>query len=206
MWWREHSTLRRLSEAAAPRPGSIGIGSIGRPLRVAAALAMAALTAACFQPLYGERTISGGPGVQSAMNSVDVAQIAAPNGSPEARIAVQLRNDLLFGLTGGGAGGPPAYRLNIRMASTQLSVIVDVNTARPDVENYGINATYDLVDLKTGKPVLKDETFARVSYDIPGQEQRFARQRALRDAENRAAQVIADNIKSRLASYFLAGT
>ena len=41
---------------------------------------------------------------------------------------------------------------------------------------------------------------------LPGQEQRFARVRGLRDAELRAAKVIADNIRSRLASYFIAGT
>ena len=53
---------------------------------------------------------------------------------------------------------------------------------------------------------MTGQTFARVSYDIPGQQQRFARARGLRDAENRAAKVIADNIRSRLASYFVAGT
>ncbi|HVY57634.1 MAG TPA: LPS assembly lipoprotein LptE [Xanthobacteraceae bacterium] len=187
MWWREHKRLER-------------------PLRFAIVLALAAMTGGCFQPLYGERTISGEPGVQTALAGVDIAQIPAPNGTPEARIAVQLRNDLLFGLTGGGGAAAPTHRLDIRISSVALSVIVDVQTARPDVENYGINATYTLIDLKTGKPVLKDQTFSRVSYDIPGQEQRFARQRALRDAENRAAQVIADNIKARLASYFIAGT
>jgi LPS-assembly lipoprotein len=41
---------------------------------------------------------------------------------------------------------------------------------------------------------------------LPGEQQRFAGARALRDAENRAAQIIADNVKSRLASYFVAGT
>ena len=41
---------------------------------------------------------------------------------------------------------------------------------------------------------------------IPGQQQRFAGERGLRDAEDRAAQVIADNIRSRLASFFVAGT
>jgi LPS-assembly lipoprotein len=36
--------------------------------------------------------------------------------------------------------------------------------------------------------------------------QRFARLRGLRDAEDRAAKVVADSITSRLASYFTAGT
>ena len=52
---------------------------------------------------------------------------------------------------------------------------------------------------------MTGQTFSRVSYDIPGQQQRFAAARGLRDAENRAAKVIADSIKSRLASYFVAG-
>jgi LPS-assembly lipoprotein len=49
-------------------------------------------------------------------------------------------------------------------------------------------------------------TFSRVSYDIPGQLQRFARQRAFRDAEDRACQNIAENIQTRLASYFTVGS
>ena len=57
-----------------------------------------------------------------------------------------------------------------------------------------------------GKAVVSGQTFSRVSFDIPGQEQRFARARALRDAEDRATQQIADNISRRLASYFVAGS
>ena len=41
---------------------------------------------------------------------------------------------------------------------------------------------------------------------MPGSYQRFARSRALRDAEDRAAKEIADNIQTRIASYFVAGT
>jgi LPS-assembly lipoprotein len=137
---------------------------------------------------------------------VDVNQISAPNGSPEARVAVEVRNQLLFNLTGGGAAAPPTHRLAIRMTSTRLSVIVDINSGRPDVEDYGLNASYTLTEIKTGKVAFGSETFARVSYDIPGQAQRFARARGLRDAENRAAKLIADNIKARIASYFVAGT
>ena len=49
-------------------------------------------------------------------------------------------------------------------------------------------------------------TFSRVSYDIPGSIQRFSRARAFRDAEDRAANEIAENIQTRLASFFYAGT
>ena len=100
----------------------------------------------------------------------------------------------------------PNYKLDIRLTATQMQVIVDVTTARPEIQNYGIDATYTLTDIATGKKVVSGQTFSRVSYNIPGQQQRFAGDRGLRDAENRAAKVIAENIRSRLASYFTVGT
>jgi LPS-assembly lipoprotein len=45
-----------------------------------------------------------------------------------------------------------------------------------------------------------------VTYNTPGQQQRFVRERGLRDAETRAAKEIAEQIRTRLASYFVAGT
>ena len=179
---------------------------LGRYLRAAAALAVAALAAGCFQPLYGERSPTGGQILRDQLSAVDILQIDAPKGTDEARLAVEIRNALLYDFTGGGYAAPPTHRLKISISSTRASIIVDVNTSRPDIENYGINATYTLSELATGKVVVTGQTFSRVSYDIPGQQQRFARLRGLRDAENRAAKVIADNIRSRLSSYFIAGT
>ncbi len=177
----------------------------GRFGRAAIAVALAALLAGCFEPLHGQRSMSGGPRVSEGLRGVDVAQIVAPNGTPEARIAVELRNALLFNLTGGSGSTSPTHRLVIQIATTRSQVIVDITTARPDVENYGINANYTLVDLATGRPVVTGQAFSRVSFDIPGQQQRFARQRGLRDAENRAAKVIADQLQARLASFFVTG-
>jgi LPS-assembly lipoprotein len=100
----------------------------------------------------------------------------------------------------------PTHRLKVTIASTRASVIVDITSQRPNIENYGINTSYSLTEVATGKVVVTGSTFSRVTYDIPAQEQRFARLRGLRDAEDRAAKVIAENIRSRLASYFIAGT
>ena len=194
MWWSDHRGARPAGPAL---------------VRVAAALAIAGLTTGCFQPLYGERVTldgSSSPVLRDQLSAVDVLQIEAPKGTDESRLAVDIRDALLFDFTGGGAAAPPTHRLKISIFSTRTSIIVDINTSRPDIENYGINATYSLTEIATGKVVVTGQTFARVSYDIPGQEQRFARQRGLRDAENRAAKVIASNIMSRLASYFVAGT
>jgi LPS-assembly lipoprotein len=175
-------------------------------MRVAAALTLAALTAGCFQPMYGTQSPTGGPGLRDTLGGIDVAQITAPSGTSEARLAVELRNALLFQLTGGPVPSAPTHRLVIRLASQRQPVIVDLTSARPDVENYGLDANYTLTEIATNKTVVTGTTFARVSYDIPGQVQRFARIRGLRDAESRAAKVIAEQIQSRLASYFVAGT
>jgi LPS-assembly lipoprotein len=174
--------------------------------RICAALALASLTAGCFQPLYGTQASAGGPGIADKLSSVEVAQVDAPSGTRLSRVGHEVRENMIFGLTGGGAAAATNYKLVIRLTSTNQQVIVDIATARPDIQNYGIDATYTLTDITTGKPVITGQTFSRVSYDIPGQQQRFAGDRGLRDAENRAAKVIADNIKSRLASYFVAGT
>ena len=187
MWWsRQSAAIRRL-----PRLGL--------------ALAAAGLAAGCFQPLYGEHSVTGGPAMSEKMSMVDVMPIDAPIGRPEGRLGVEVRNALLFDMNSAGAASNPAYRLKINLTTTRQQVIVDIYTTRPDVENYGIDATYILTEIATGKIVLRGQTFARVSFDIPGQQQRFARARGPRDAENRAAKVIADQIKARLASYFVAG-
>jgi LPS-assembly lipoprotein len=177
-----------------------------RLIRLLTALALAGLTAGCFQPLYADKTVVGGAGIVDKLSAVEVAPIDSPNGTRIARVGVDVRNELMYDLTGGGPAAPPNYRLEIKLAATQLQVIVDINTARPDVTNYGIDATYRLIDIGTRKAVITGTTFSRVSYNIPGQQQRFAGDRGLRDAENRAAKVISENIRSRLASYFVAGT
>lgn len=175
--------------------------------RIVLAMALAGLTAGCFQPLYAERSTKAGPtGVADRLSGVDVAAIYAPAGSRLSRVSVGVRNELIYDLTGGAGGASPTHRLNVNLTATQLQIIVDVNTGRPDVNNYGIDAVYTLTDIATGKPVAKGQTFVRVSYNIPGQQQRFAGERGLRDAEDRAAKEIAENIRNRLASYFAAGT
>ena len=117
-----------------------------------------------------------------------------------------MRNALLFSLNGDGGALPPAYTLDVALVPNRTNVIVDITTSRPDIENFGIDAVYTLKEAATGKTILTGTTFSRVSYDIPGQAQRFARSRGLRDAEDRAAKVIADNISSRLASFFVTGS
>src|SRR3984893_11656778 len=103
MWWLEQARAHRFL------------------IRIACVGALGALVAGCFQPLYGEHSFSNSPAIAPALAAVDVAQIAAPNASPEARVAVEVRNQLLFDLTGGGAPPPHTHRLTIKMSSSRLS-------------------------------------------------------------------------------------
>ncbi|QOG16065.1 MULTISPECIES: LPS assembly lipoprotein LptE [Bradyrhizobium] len=173
--------------------------------RLVAVAALAALTAGCFQPMYAERT-DGTPGLREKLMGVELPPIAKPNASREARVGVEVRNALAFKLYGTATGMPPTHRLDIRFTSSKSSLLVDPNTALPTSENYGIDAQYNLIEVATGKSVMTGTTFSRVSYDMPGSYQRFARNRAVRDAEDRAANEIAENITTRLAAFFTAGT
>jgi LPS-assembly lipoprotein len=166
---------------------------------------LASFTAGCFRPLYAERT-DGAPGVREKLLGVEVPPLPYANASPQARVGLSIRNALMFKMYGSATGLPPTYQLKIRFNSSRTSLIVDPNTALPTSENYGIDAQYGLIEIATGKQVMTGSTFARVTYDIPGQLQRFARSRAFRDAEDRASNEIADNINTRLASFFYAGT
>ena len=114
---------------------------------MAAVLALAGLTAGCFQPLYGDRATVGGAGLNVKLAGVEVAPIDAPNGTRLARIGVTVRNQLMYDVTGGGAAAAPTHKLVIKLSSKQLQVIVDINTARPEIQNYGIDASYTLTDL-----------------------------------------------------------
>jgi LPS-assembly lipoprotein len=183
---------------------------IGAPFKgivhFAFVLAFGALTGGCFQPLYGNQTIGSDDSVRDKLSSVDIPEIRAGNGTPDARIAVAIRNALLYDLNGGQTPTSPAYRLVITFSSGRTTVITDVASGRPDAQLEVVNAVLTLTEIATKKVVLQTSTFARASFDIPGSAQRYAQQRAARNAEDRTVDVLAENIRNRLASYFVAGT
>jgi len=192
MWWRE-TPLQRV---------------LAWPLRLAVIVAAGGLTAGCWQPLYSSSPVPGGEGVQDKFASVDVQvpPIKSIKGTPAERVAVGIFNALQFDLHNGQTVFAPAYKLTVSVGTTQFTSYLDPTTGRPDSSIEWVIASYQLTELTTGKMVLNDIAYAHVSYDNPGSQQRFAGQRARRDAEDRAIQVAADAIRNRLASYFVAGT
>jgi len=188
MWWCEQPISRR---------------SLGR---FAFAAAVAGLTAGCFEPLYGTRPDAGSEGVGAKFAAVDIPPISAPKGQPAGRLAVALRNALQYEFNGGAGAHAPTHRLEVSVGTGTMTVIVDVTSGRPDAQVDSVSARYSLIEIASGKTVVSGSTTARVDFDIPGSAQRFAALRAQRDAEDRATQVVADAIRNRLASYFVAGT
>src|SRR6201999_810035 len=153
--------------------------------RLVAVAALAALTAGCFQPMYAEHT-DGTPALREKLMGGEIPPVDKANASREARVGVEIRNQLAFKLYGTATGMPPTHRLVLRFQDSRTSLMVDPNTALPTGENVGIDAQYNLIEIATNKSVMTGTTFARVSYDMPGSYQRFSRTRAYRDAEDRA--------------------
>jgi LPS-assembly lipoprotein len=173
--------------------------------RLLAVAALAALTAGCFHPMYAEN-VDGSPALREKLLAIEIPPVDKPKASREERLQVEIRNALAFKLYGTATGTSPLYRLVLRFTTNRSSLMIDPLTALPTSENIGIDAQYNLIEIATGKSLITGSTFSRVSYDIPGSYQRFARSRAFRDAEDRAAQEIAEHLQTRLAAYFYAGT
>src|SRR3954470_11919657 len=135
--------------------------------RLLAVAALGALAAGCFQPMYAAHT-DGTPALREKLMGVDLPPVDKANASREARVGVEIRNALAFKLYGGATGMPPTHKLVIRFNTNRSSLILNPATALPAVENYGIDAQYNLIDLTTNASVMTGSTFSRVSYDIPG--------------------------------------
>src|SRR5438045_9120462 len=155
----------------------MSLASMRIAARLVAVAALAALTAGCFQPMYAEHS-DGTPALRDKLMGVELPPVDKPNASREARLGVEIRNALAFKLYGNATGMPPTHRLVLRFSTSRSSLVVDPNTALPSSRAYGVDAQYNLIEIASNKSVMTGTTFSRVSYDIPGQLQRFARARA----------------------------
>ena len=170
----------------------------GACCRFAAIGALSIVLAGCFQPMYGELPVGGGPSLRDVLREVEIAEI-------DGRVGQEIRNDIIFELTGGDGNpvGAP-FKLSLSVSTNTQAPIVDPRTGVSQVDVVAVTVRYYLADVAAKKQVLTDSALARVSVDRSLQ--RFARVRGIRDAENRAAKAIAQQIRARLATYFLTRT
>ena len=170
------------------------LGKIRAIFVVAMGVVMAPALAGCqFQPLYG--TTADGRNMASVMKSVEMPPIPG-------RVGQQVCNELIFGVTGGGYPEEAVYRLDIVLRESVNSILVE-QTGDAQGKQYNLDANFQLVRIKDGKIVMQGKSTSRAAFDKF--EPIYANVRAERDAENRAARVISDNIKTRVAS-FLSGS
>ena len=129
-----------------------------------------------------------GAAAQERLAAVDIAPIPG-------RVGQRIRNELIFQATGGGAPNPPQYRLDIAIRESVISTLVQVD-GNAGSQIYSIEASYNLVRLADKKVVAHGKSFGRASFDRVSSI--FANVEARQDAENRAAQSVGEELRTRL--------
>lgn len=165
---------------------------------IGAALLTAPLLPAC-QPLYGNT--QSGARLKDVMAGLEITEIPG-------RVGQRVRNELIFTTTGGGRPATALYRLDISVREHVTNTLVEL-TGNALGQLFNLDAQFKLVRLADNKVVLEGKSAGRAALDRTsilqpdGRRARlhFSDVRALIDAENRAARVVADGIKTRIAAF-----
>ena len=151
---------------------------------------VAALAGACqVRPLYA-------PGPAGTVREpLDEIAIEAP----ASRIEQVITNELTRAMSGAAV---PAYRLTMTVRSTTSTVGVAAITANANARSVTVSTSFQLLDAATNAPVFTGTSSAIAAFETGLQ--RFTNERAERDAEDRAARVIAEDISTRIAAILTA--
>jgi len=170
------------------------------PLRAAVAafaVAAAMFAGACtVQPLYGGGSLTGpaAGGMAATLAAVSVDPVTTRQG-------LEVRNHLIF-LLSGGAGNPadPGYDMALAVSSSSSSAAtIQISTTEqaPSSSLLNMTAFYTLKARATGEIVARGTRRISSAYDVPRQQ--YAALRAQRDAENRAARELAEQLRFAVA-------
>ncbi|GAB4361330.1 MAG: LPS assembly lipoprotein LptE [Oricola sp.] len=163
--------------------------------RVALAMVTGLALAGCtVQPLYAPQRATGAA-ISPALAAIYIKPV-------NDRVGQELRNHLIF-LLNNGSGQPqnPAYELalNVRSASKDAAVVqITSSDGEPTARTVTVTAGYRLIRASDGTVVSARRATASASYDVSLQE--FANTRAARDAENRAAREVAEQLRALIAT------
>ncbi|MBB5754117.1 LPS assembly lipoprotein LptE [Prosthecomicrobium pneumaticum] len=168
----------------------------GAPRRIvagaAAALLALGLAGCTVTPVFmaGSTEIGARPGVSAELAAISIASVSG-------RVAQQVRNDLIFAFTGGGDEADPLYDLSLQVTSSETRLGFDRDESSP-AYSVTVTAVYELTEIKTGRSVTRGTSRGVASYDRSNQQ--FANERALIDAQDRASQLIAEDMRLRIAA------
>lgn len=163
--------------------------SLTRRVGLAAFLcAMMSLTSCQVRPLYSEAS-----GVVGKLKAVEFSQATT-------RIEQEVRNRLIF-LASGGAGEPVKadYTVEIRARSDVNDTLIlarDSDDSRAG--RVTVSVDYTLRANSDGHVIKAGNRYSTALVDFS--EQQFARQRAIRDAENRASRATAELVGADIAA------
>ncbi|MCC2098573.1 MAG: hypothetical protein KDJ29_16880 [Hyphomicrobiales bacterium] len=160
----------------------------GRIVLLAAVTSLSLGLGGCLRPMYGGLA---GQQLRSDLAAIDVQEIPG-------RLGYYLARDLRFALNGTGSRITPRYNLKISISQNVQTPLIDTISGRASSATIVIDAAYTVTAVGGTEPVAKGVAFTAVSYDRTSQS--FANIRAQRDAEIRAAKVLADQIQVRIAS------
>ena len=144
------------------------------------------------RPLYGTNGIEGDSSVVTELSNVDIPL-------PKNRLQQLIRNNLISAMSPPGREGDGRYTLVVVPDSDEFDLVIERNT---DVSrrSYRLKVAYSLKDSSSGRKLVSGNTFSEVSYDKITSE--FANLQAKTNAEERAAQQVSQDIRTRLAAYF----
>ena len=156
-----------------------------------AIILLVALSACSFRPLYGQSGNS-----QQVSQSLSQIAVSAPGSKLGRQVEFKLLD--LFSVSGNNPQNP-IYQLTLQPKVTESNVAVrqDADVTR---KNLLLRTYFDLKNVETGKTVFSSRSQARASYNRLGSE--YANLVAAQDAQDRAAAVVADDIKLQLAVFF----
>ena len=160
-----------------------------RVASLAAAMLLALGVSACFRPLNGP-TASGVP-LEQLMSGIVIDEV------PD-RLGHYLVEELRFGMDGSGVPGKAKYRLSIKTTETVQSSVVNSVTGTATSASLIAKAEFTLSLIDKDEKVLAGTATASASYSR--NEQRFASVRAARDAQIRVANLLAEQIRTRIAA------
>jgi len=135
-------------------------------------------------------SVTAGQGTSQVLAGINVAPV-------NDRVSQQLRNNLLFAMNGGKLQEGGVYEVVLDVSNRSQTLAVEGDSLTATAARVIMLASYDVVDVKTKRVIAAGRRQAVASYDRTPQS--FANQRAEREAQNRAAGQLAQQLRLAIA-------
>jgi LPS-assembly lipoprotein len=166
-----------------------GLSKFRSSIRVSLVSGLVFLGGCVYQPLYGGDELSGEYGASLSQIWVDDA---------ETRVGQEVRNHLIFLLQGGRDDVNARYLARLRVLETSREFAAVEGVRDDTAGTVTVFVSYDLLDRNSNTVVAEGRRVANATYDRTSQN--FANNRAVRDAQARAAKAAAEKLRLAFAA------